>query len=112
MSLKLIGRLLMIFGATACSSRQVHVRGELDRRTWVVQTCEASESYRVMMTSDQAAYFLDLEKQLGAKRPEPVILEFDAFTIPPKFPWNAHETVGVDGPMNLERGTCSSSGRP
>src|SRR5262245_55606700 len=109
-STKLVFALLLASSATACSSRRLHIRGELDRRTWVVRTCAAPESYRVMMTSNEAATFLELEKQLQAPGSEPVILEFDAFTIPPKFFWDPHETVGVEGPMKLERGTCRASG--
>ena len=85
------------------------MRGKLDRRTWVVRTCEAPEAYRVMMTSNQAAYFRKLEQQLAATGSEPLILEFDGLIIPPKFPWDSYATVGVEGPMQLERGSCPAS---
>jgi hypothetical protein len=106
---KLTVAVLLTFTATACASRALHVRGELDRSTWLVRNCAPSESYRVMMTSNQASDFLQVEKELGMSGSDLLILEFDGVILPPKFPWNAHETVGVSGPMSVERGTCSAS---
>ena len=108
MSRERIAVLLMMVGVVACASRRLHIRGELDRTTWVVRSCEAPDAYRVMMTSGQAADFIDLERRLAPVRSEPVVLEFDGETIPPKFPWQSHETVGVRGPMAVTPGTCAS----
>jgi hypothetical protein len=97
----------LTLGAVACSpTRYFHLRGELDRRAWVVHSCEAPETYRVMMTSNQAGDFRALETQAGLRGPELAILEFDAYTLGPMWPWESYETVGVRGDMKLERGTC------
>ena len=96
MSPKLATALVMTFIAVACSPRPLHVRGQLDRTTWVLRTREGADSYRVMMTSTQAADFLDREKELAATRSESLVVEFDAVTVPPKFPWDSYETVGPE----------------
>ena len=98
--------LLLVVTAAACgSSREFHVRGQLDRSEWVVTTCESRDSYRLMMASTQATDFLRREEQLGLNE-GPILVEFDAFSIPPTFPWEAHETVGARSTIELERGTC------
>jgi hypothetical protein len=102
----LVAVLVSCFSGCA-PSRSFHVRGEVDRANWVVRTCDSGESYRVIMSSGQSVLFGKLEKQLGATASESLIIEFDGTTIPPKWPWAAHETIGVGvGSMRLERGTC------
>lgn len=99
---------LCLVGTTAaCStSRQFHVRGQLDRSEWVITTCESRESYRLIMASTQAFDFQRREEQLRLEEPEPVMVEFEAFTIPPTFPWNAYETIGARSAIDVQRGTC------
>ena len=102
--------LFVVGTAAACSpSRQFHVRGQLDRSEWVVTTCESRESYQVVMASTQAFDFQRREEQLGLKELDPVVVEFEAFTIQPTFPWDSHETVGARSAITLQRGTCSGA---
>ena len=99
--------ILVAFALTACSrSKHLHIRGQLDRTNWVARTCDSRDSYRVIMTSGQWAGLLNYQRQFSVTDAEPLIIEFDGMTIPPKWPWAAHETVGVDGSMRFERGTC------
>jgi hypothetical protein len=99
--------ILLAFGLAACSrARRVHVRGDLDRTKWVVRLCGSGDSYSVILTSGQWAHLLDYQKQFGISDTDPLLIEFDGTTIPPKWPWDTIETVGIDGPMKLECGTC------
>jgi hypothetical protein len=86
--------------------RHLHVRGQLDRTNWVVRTCGSQDSYRVIMTSGQWAKLLDYQKQFNVLAADPLMIEFDGTTIPPKWPWSAHETIGIDSSMHFQRGTC------
>jgi len=104
---------VLLFTAVGCSaSREFHVRGQLGRRHWVVTTCESRESYRVILASTQAFHFYNRERQLGLSDSDPVIADFDAFTIDPKFPWDSHETIGARSQIELERGICSHEDIP
>jgi hypothetical protein len=96
----------------ACARVKDHirVRGQLDRRTWVIRSCDGPESYRVFMTSGGADRFRRLEHELGASEDEPLILEYDGVTFHmERFPWESRDTLHVAGPMNLERGTCRAA---
>ena len=99
--------MLLALALAACSRpRRLHVRGDLDRTNWVVRLCGSGDSYRVIMTSGHWAHLLDYQKKFGISDADPLLIEFDGTTIPPKWPWDTNETVGIDGPMKLERGTC------
>ncbi|MBI5688088.1 MAG: hypothetical protein HZC54_23695 [Verrucomicrobia bacterium] len=97
--------LLWIVGILLCQipSKRVHVRGELDRRSWVVRDYESGDSYRVIMTSGQVHFFYKQEKQLQATNDEKLIIEFEGEINPIKMPWEKLEVVGVLGMFQLER---------
>lgn len=86
--------------------KSLHIKGELDQAQWTVQDCSSGESYRVIMTSIQALDFERAKKSMLGKS-EPIIIEFDGTTIPPKRPWSAHETISINaGSIQLKNGTC------
>ena len=76
----------------------------------MLRTCDTQESYRVMMTSNQAGDFILRERKNNLSQDEPLVLEFDAFTIPPKFFWESHETIGPASAVKIARGTCAVPG--
>src|SRR5437879_4451523 len=99
--------ILVAFALTACSrSKHLHIRGQLDRTNWVARTCDSRDSYRVIMTSGQWAGLLDYQRQFSVTDAEPLIIEFDGMTIPPKWPGLLMKLSAYDGSMLFERGTC------
>jgi hypothetical protein len=95
--------------AAGCSQPEpFSLRGELDRSNWIVRSCDSDESYQVIFASTQVLHFDDLVEKAEATDPSiPVIFEFQAVLIPPRFPWNRIDTVGVHPPMSLNLGKCA-----
>lgn len=90
------------------------MRGEFDRRDWIVHVCGSELTYDVVFTSIGAFDFMELEAEIGASDPTvPVVFEFEAVPLGTKMPWKQRETVGVQGPVRLTRGTCDApEGQP
>ena len=85
-----------------------HLRGELDRKSMVVRTCGSNQSYNLIFTSGQYASLFKRVQELGVDASEPLIMEFDAHPIPPKWPWNTRETIGIECcELRIERGKCA-----
>jgi hypothetical protein len=85
-----------------------HLRGAFDRKNMVVHTCGSTQSFDLIFTSGQYASFLERVQELGADASEPLIMEFDAHPIPPKWPWNTRETIGIECcELHIEHGKCA-----
>ena len=107
----IIGAIIFInttgFLLSMLPSRQLHVRGQLDRTSWIIHVCDSGKSYRVIMTSGQWAQLLDYQREFHIADSDPLIIEFDGSTTPPPWSWTARESIGINSsPMHLERGTC------
>ncbi|MGH7790197.1 MAG: hypothetical protein ACRERC_25240, partial [Candidatus Binatia bacterium] len=102
-----LGLVSAILSLAGCAEqRTFHLRGELDRRTWVVRSCASGASYRLVGSSGDAANFLRLERELGVEdRSEPVLIELDVSTLPGGFVWEDQSVSEVSEPQ-IERGTC------
>ena len=98
--------ILVIPTCAWAGARHLHIRGQYDDNQCVVRLCGSTESYRVIMTSGQWAHLLDYQREHRLSHSDPLLIEFDGTTIPPKWPWAKRETIGIDGRFTLERGTC------
>jgi hypothetical protein len=99
---------ILLFIVSCAQPEPFSLRGELDRISWVIRSCDSDVSYQVIFASTQVPDFDRLLAKIEATDPlVPVIFEFQAVPIPPRFPWNSIDTVGVEPPISLKVGECT-----
>jgi hypothetical protein len=102
---------LWIVLALACAGPKTFLlRGEIDRDTGLIHACDSGESYGVVLASNQAFLFDDLEIRADTSEAEdPVVVEFDAVPLLAPLSSAEHRTVGVRGSVTFTKGNCASA---